>query len=196
MVQTKDEKMAKSVGNIAPLHELIAQWGRHAVVMYLIGGHYRQPLVFSEVELADADRRVYRIRDALRRVRAGEDCPELAHHLDAFMDALAANFNTPMALGAMFGWIREANARSQAAGGRDLERMLALLGLGDLSPLRSEPEADLDARALELLERREAARAAKDFDEADRLREEITALGWELRDRPDGPAELIARSSS
>jgi cysteinyl-tRNA synthetase len=196
MVQTKDQKMAKSVGNIAPLHELIAKWGRHAVVMYLIGGHYRQPLAFSELELADADRRVYRIRDVLRRVRTGEDCPELTHHLADFMDALAANFNTPMALGAMFGWIREANASSQPSGGRDLELMLALLGLGDLSPLRSEQDENLDGRALELLERRETARAAKDFDEADRLREEIKALGWELRDRPDGPAELIARSSS
>src|SRR5439155_24708567 len=66
MIQFTGEKMAKSVGNIAPLHEVIAQYGAEAVVMYLISGHYRQPLSFSPAELEDADRRVQRVRDALR----------------------------------------------------------------------------------------------------------------------------------
>src|SRR6202167_662575 len=54
MIQTTGEKMAKSAGNIAPLHEVIEQYGRDAVVMYLIGGHYRQPLAFSSSELEEA----------------------------------------------------------------------------------------------------------------------------------------------
>ena len=52
MVQMTGEKMAKSAGNIAPLHEVLADHGAHAVVMYLISGHYRQPLAFSEAQLA------------------------------------------------------------------------------------------------------------------------------------------------
>ena len=55
MIQSTGEKMAKSVGNIAPLHEVIERYGRDAVVMYLVSGHYRQPLAFSPAELEDAD---------------------------------------------------------------------------------------------------------------------------------------------
>src|ERR1700752_4253336 len=65
MIQSTGEKMAKSVGNIAPLHEELARHSAQALVMYLIPGHYRQPLAFSQAELDDADRRVQRIREAL-----------------------------------------------------------------------------------------------------------------------------------
>ncbi len=116
MIQTTGEKMAKSVGNIAPLHEVIRQYGRDAVVMYLLGGHYRQPLAFSPSELMDGERRVHRIRDALRRLQPGRPSPaEMASLLDAFFDALAHDFNTPAALAALFEWVREANRRG--AGG-------------------------------------------------------------------------------
>src|SRR5438270_223411 len=70
MIQKGEEKMAKSAGNIAPLHEVLERHGRDAVVMYLISGHYRQPLAFSQAALQAAERSVYRIRDALRRPRA------------------------------------------------------------------------------------------------------------------------------
>src|SRR5271155_1856094 len=71
MIHLTGEKMAKSVGNIALLHEVIDNFGSEAVVMYLISGHYHQPLAFSQAELEEADRRVYRIRDALRRLEPG-----------------------------------------------------------------------------------------------------------------------------
>ena len=81
MIQFTGEKMAKSVGNIAPLHEVIERYGRDAVVMYLASGHYRQPLAFSPSELDDADRRVHRIRDALRRLESGRPSPpDMAQH--------------------------------------------------------------------------------------------------------------------
>jgi len=132
MIQSTGEKMAKSVGNIAPLHELLdedgGRWGRHALVMYLIGGHYRQPLAFSREELEDADRRIDRIRDALRRVVMGEESPpDMAHHRAAFGDALADDFNTPRALASLFEWVREANRRGAGVGERDLREMLELL---------------------------------------------------------------------
>ncbi len=63
MIQSTGEKMAKSVGNIAPLHEVLEEWGRDAVVMYLIAGHYRQPLAFGEEPLEQAEANVRRIRD-------------------------------------------------------------------------------------------------------------------------------------
>src|ERR1035437_10859170 len=75
MIQLTGEEMAKSAGNIAPMHEVIGQYGRDDAVMYLIGGHYRQPLAFSPSELEDANRRIQRLRDALRRLDAGQPSP-------------------------------------------------------------------------------------------------------------------------
>jgi cysteinyl-tRNA synthetase len=196
MIQTTGEKMAKSVGNIAPLHEVLDEAGegsgRHAVVMYLIGGHYRQPLAFSRAELGDAERRVNRIRDALRRTVPGAASPpDMAGHRKAFSDALADDFNTPKALASLFEWVREANRRGEGVGDRDLREMLEILGLGDLTALETVGDvAGIDPEAVELLARREAARFDRDFEAADRLRDELSARGWEIRDGAGG-SELI-----
>jgi cysteinyl-tRNA synthetase len=193
MIQSTGEKMAKSVGNIAPLHEVLADYGRDAVLMYLISGHYRQPLAFSESELRDASRRVQRLREALRRLEAGQPSPpEMAHHKASFFAALADDFNQPAALSSLFEWVREANRREAGVGDRDLREMLEVLGFGELSALETvaEPGA-LDPQAAELLERRERARAERDFELADRIRAELRERGWEVRDGPEGP-ELIA----
>jgi cysteinyl-tRNA synthetase len=206
MVQITGEKMAKSVGNITPLHEVVKRYGRNCVVMYLIGGHYRQPLAFSEAELRDAERRVYRIRDALRRLAPGSPSPpDMASHRDAFFDALAEDFNTPKALASLFEWVRDANRRADAVGDAHrtyavgdahLREMLEVLGLGGLEPLHTEADAAaIDPQAVELLARREAARRERDFDLADRLREEIRSRNWEIRDGPNGP-ELIPAAGS
>jgi cysteinyl-tRNA synthetase len=204
MIQFTGEKMAKSVGNIAPLHEVIECYGRDAVVMYLASGHYRQPLAFSESELEEAGRRVQRIRDALRRLDAGKPSPpDMANLKDGFFDALAEDFNTPKALASLFEWVREANRRSGEAGGAgapvgdaDLREMLDVLGLGGLTPLQTAGDvATIDPEAVALLERRERARAERDFQSADALREELRARGWEIRDGPAG-AELIPTAGS
>jgi cysteinyl-tRNA synthetase len=189
MIQLTGEKMAKSAGNIALLHEVLAQHGRETVVMYLVGGHYRQPLAFSEAELEDATRRLARIREASRRLLAGAPSPEdMAHHREAFLDALAKDFNTPKALASLFEWIREANRRAEGVGDGDLRLMLGLIGLEDLSAV--EVADGEDRQAGELLAARELARRDRDFDLADRLREQIEARGWQIRDGSAGP-ELI-----
>jgi cysteinyl-tRNA synthetase len=190
MVQLGDEKMAKSVGNIWPLAGALDEFGRDALVMYFVGGHYRQPLAFSPEVLEEAGQRVYRVRNALARLQPGPSPPEMAHHREAFFDALAEDFNTPRAQAEMFEWIREANARTEPTGDADLREMLGVLGLGKLEPL-GEAES-VDPEVADLAERRERARQAHEFEEADRLREEIRARGWEVRDGAGGQ-ELIRR---
>ena len=74
-------------------------------------------------------------------------------------------------------------------GDAHLREMLGVLGLENLLDV---PVAEVDAEAQELLERRERARAERDFEEADRLRDELVARGWDVRDGPDGP-ELVRR---
>jgi cysteinyl-tRNA synthetase len=192
MIQLTGEKMAKSAGNIALLGEVLERYGRDAVVMYLASGHYRQPLAFSDSELRDAERRVQRIRDALRRLARGGASPaDMTHHKQAFFDALANDFNTPAALASLFEWVREANRREEAVGDGDLREMLSVLGLDGLTPLEAASDvAATDPAAVALLEQRERARATRDFQTADRVREELRARGWEIRDGPAGP-ELI-----
>jgi cysteinyl-tRNA synthetase len=196
MVRLEGEKMAKSVGNIFLLHEALAAHGRDALIAYFCAGHYRQPIAYSDERLAEAARSVERIRDAGRRLVAGDSPAALAPLREAFFDALADDFNTPRALATVFEWVREANRRAEAGervGNVDLREMLGVLALD--SVLDADAAAGgPDLAAQELLERRQAARAAKDFAEADRLRDELSALGWAVRDSADGPT-LVPRAS-
>ncbi len=182
MIQLTGEKMAKSVGNIALLHEVLAANGPLVVVMYLVSGHYRQPLAFSDAALEQARANVNRIREAGRRLSPGSSPAELHPLRDRFFDALARDFNTPEALAVVNEWIRQAGALSAAGaaatGDSHLREMLDVLGLEAL--LDAAEEAPAAVR--ELAERRERARAERDFAASDRLREEIAAQGWEVRD--------------
>jgi len=182
MIQSTGEKMAKSVGNIAPLHEVLERYGRDAVVMYLISGHYRQPLVFSEAALEQAKANVGRIREAARKLTPGPSNDEWVRTFrDSFFAALANDFNTPLALANLNEWIRGA-AHLGVKGDQDLHEMLGVLGLESLLSAPAQAPSDVE----ELARRRELARAERDFAAADRLRDEIAALGWEVRDGPAG----------
>jgi len=115
----------------------------------------------------------------------------MARFKEAFFDALAQDFNTPKALAALFEWLREANRRGEGVGDSDMRAMLEVLGLDGLEPLESTGDLEaIDPQAFALLQRRQAAREQRDFRQADRVRDELLALGWEIRDGPDG-SELI-----
>jgi cysteinyl-tRNA synthetase len=187
MVRLDKAKMAKSVGNIFVLHDALATYGRDALIMYFCGGHYRQPVEFDDQRLEEASARVRRIREAARKLIPGAS-PEWSSPLrEGFFDALAYDFNTPRALAAVFDWVREANASDSPVGAGDLREMLGVLGLENL--LEAE-EADAPPEAVELSQARERARAARDYGEADRLREQLREMGWEVRDGSGGP-ELL-----
>jgi cysteinyl-tRNA synthetase len=189
MVQTGSEKMAKSVGNISPLHEALDRHGRDALAMYFVGGHYHQPIAYSDAAVAEAGAAVERIRDLVRRLDPDAPAPEgLDEYVERFFDQLADNFNTPAARAVLFEWVSEANRRLDAGerlGYGRLGEMLHALGLEALLDA-GEPEAD--AGAERLLGEREQARAARDFERADRLRDELAGMGYEVRDGPQGPS--------
>jgi cysteinyl-tRNA synthetase len=185
MVRLDKAKMAKSVGNIFVLGDALAKYGRDALIMYFVGGHYRQPIEFDDDRLTDASRFVDRIREAGRPLTAGES-PQWSPALrERFFEALARDFNTPAALSTVAEWVSWAN-RSEpgTVGDGDLREMLGVLALDNLLDL---PDAAAPEHVTALLEAREQARLARDFAEADRLRDEIRAAGWEVRDGPDGP---------
>jgi cysteinyl-tRNA synthetase len=189
MIRLESAKMSKSVGNIFVLNEALEAYGREALVMYFCEGHYRQPVEFDDERLEAAAARVRRIREAGRRLSSGPSPPWSAALRERFLDSLANDFNTPQALEAVAQWVSEANRAEAPVGDADLREMLDLLGLESLlEPQRVEAPADV----VELRDARERARAGRDYAEADRLREEIRARGWEVRDGPNGPELLPA----
>jgi cysteinyl-tRNA synthetase len=164
-------KMSKSEGNIVTIRDAVERWGREAVLVFFLTGHWSKPIDFSDDVMAAAEARVERLREVFRgEPVAGDDWQEL-------VSALEDDFNTPEALAVLHGW-------------RDhdlLRRALELFGLASLAEA-----VDAPPEIVQLAERRRAARAARDFDEADRLRAEIEAAGWEARDVADG-FQLVPR---
>jgi len=205
MVESDAEKMSKSEGNIFQLSEALDRYGREAVVLYLISGHYRQPLAFGPEQMEQSVARVERLRNFFRehpvggesggasaeqqRGGSGESPPDSpSGRLSQFREALADDFNTPRALAEAFELVGEAN-RGEVADDDAvpvLVEMLELIGLGSLSQPDEGVEADSEAQ--ELMAEREEARAAKDFARADEIRDKLAELGWEVRDSASGPS--------
>src|SRR3954449_6004833 len=188
MVQLDEEKMSKSVGNIFQLSEAIERYGGQAVVAYLISGHYRQPLAFSDEQLQEAAARVERVRNYFRVAPSGEPDEFLTDRRQAFLDALADDFNTPQAFAVLFEIVAEGNRRPLPGAREVLTELLPLLGLDSVI----EAEEEAPAEAQKLLAAREEARRGKDFDRADALRDQLGAMGWEVRDETGG-ARLVRR---
>ena len=187
MIRLHDAKMAKSAGNILSLRVALDRYGRDALIMYLCGAHYRQPIDFGDAQLRQASARVRRLQELRHHVTEASSPDWSAPLRERFFTALADDFNTPRALAAVFDWVTQANRR-RGAGAADLREMLDVLGLANL--LQSGALAIPDD-VLALARFREQARARGDFTTADRIRAELHARGWEPRDHPDG-TELVA----
>jgi len=191
MVRVADEKMSKSVGNIFQLSEALDRFGPEAVVAYLVSGHYHQPLEFSDRALEEARARVERIRNFLLELPdedGNQADPVVIARRDAFVDALVQDFNTPRAFAELFELISVGNRRELIGARAALEEMLPLLGLESLLG----PAEAADPEAERLLAEREEAREAREFDRADRLRDELAERGYQVRDTPEG-ARLVRK---
>ena len=188
MLRLDAEKMSKSLGNTFGLADAIDRHGAPTLLMYFAQGHWRQPMEYDDARLIEAAAFAQRIREAGRRLADGPS-PEWSGPLrERYLDVLAADFNTPQALAVVADWIRSANRETPGTVGRaDLAEMLDLLGL---ATLLTAPTTVASAPAQALMAAREQARAVRDYAEADRLRDELRAHGFEVRDGPTGPRLL------
>jgi cysteinyl-tRNA synthetase len=168
------EKMSKSLGNDMTIRGVVDTWGREVALMLLLSGQWRKPLDFNEGTLEQAAAQLETFRNVFRSPS------EPVGDWTALEAALDDDFNTPEALAVLHGW-------------RDhelLRRALAIFGLASLADTEEAP-----AEVAELAERRRKARDARDFAGADRLRDEIAAVGWEVRDVAEPPGyRLVPRS--
>jgi cysteinyl-tRNA synthetase len=200
-------KMSKSLGNFYTLRDLVERGYHGREIRYvLMTAHYRAPLNFT-FEALDAARaalaRLDEFRERLMSVAgaaepAGTPPEWVSRGNRAFRDAMANDLDTPVALAALFDLIHAGNraldARICAAGDAasalaalvDIDRVLGIMARDE------SPEAGPEV--MELVEARTQARALRDWAAADRARDRLAALGWEVRDTPDGPKLKPSRS--
>lgn len=201
-LQVNGEKMSKSANNFYTLRDLMEKgWKGREIRMVLINGHYRQPLNFTFDALAGARASLARIDECVDKLSecaggapAGRAPDWAVSAAEAFRDAVNDDLNLPEGFAALFSLVRGANTalyqermltpEAAAAVLALLEQIDVVLGLIFFD--RPEMEDTLPAELLELLKQREVARANKDWAASDRVRDEILALGWEVRDSKEG----------
>jgi cysteinyl-tRNA synthetase len=203
-VEVEGTKMSKSLGNFVTLTDLITRADPRAYRLLVVRSHYRSPMEVTPDAMADAGRGLERL-DALARrfslpdviatspggvVVQGQDAgagidPMV---LERFRAAMDDDLNTPAVVADIYDLSSRANAAADAgddvaaaAAAHDACALAGALGLG----LHAET-GEIDDAARSLAVERDAARAARDWDRADALREELTATGWTVEDAPTG----------
>jgi cysteinyl-tRNA synthetase len=175
MLRFTGEKMSKSVGNVATIRETLDEYGAATVLVFFLGGHWRKPIDFSPETMAQAAAR----RDTLRNAFTVQPAAHDEAGWGAFAAVLDDDFDTPAALAVLHEWATTGQLAL-------LRRGLGVFGLDSLA-VRDEAPPEV----VELAERRVVARAERDFETSDRLRDELAALGWQMRDESDGGYLLV-----
>jgi cysteinyl-tRNA synthetase len=174
MLEFGGEKMSKSLGNDVSIRNVLDTWGREVALLFFLTAHWRKPIDFTDDTLAQAKAQWQSFGQAIYEAKPSQ--PTVGW--EAFEAALDDDFNTPEALAVLHEWRRASELDL-------LSRGLSIFGLGFV------PERPPD-EVLAVVEEREAARAARDFERSDELRDRIAALGWVVQDGPDGPT-LVPR---
>ena len=196
MVQVNQEKMSKSLGNFFTIRDVLKEYTAETVRFFLLSGHYRSQLNYSESHLQQAHSGLERLYTAMRGITAAPTSEEIrAPYEVRFRAALNDDFNVPEAMSVLFDITREVNrqrAENPSAAAQLVGLMIeygAVLGILQQSPEAFLKGADVDtdvAQIEALIAERNAARAAKDWQRADVARDQLQELGIVLEDTAEG----------
>jgi cysteinyl-tRNA synthetase len=199
-INIDDEKMSKSLGNFFLIRDVLKVYDAETIRFFVVRAHYRSPLNYSDVHLDDARASLKRLYTALQRVQpAPVEIDWAQAHAARFKAAMDEDFGTPEAVAVLFELAGEINRATSPDEAAQLAGLLRALG-GCLGLLQGPPEAFLRAGAsldestiVALIEERAAAKAAKNFTEADRIRKELLAQRIELKDSPSGTTWTVVK---
>ncbi len=189
MVQLGDEKMSKSLGNLVTIREALEHYGADALRLFILTGHYRSPLRYSEEGLSAAGRGAERLQLAVEAPLPKGDGKPADEARERFIAAMDDDLGTPQALAVLFDLARDINKARDA--GVPAGNALALLReLGDVLGLRFQAPPSNGGHAapfIDLLVRvRDELRAARQFALADLIRKELTTFGIAIEDGREG----------
>ena len=189
-----DEKMSKSLGNVVTVRDALKTYSNDAIRLWICQSHYRSPATYDPENLVAAERAVRRLRQAADAPNSGAgsgDVYDANHIKQRFIQAMDDDLNTPRALAAIFDLTRE--IFTQQTRGADISKGQATLRelSGVLGLTLQEPEtagAIDDAEIEVLIEKRQQARAQRDYATADQIRDDLAEMGIEISDTPQGTA--------
>jgi cysteinyl-tRNA synthetase len=182
-----NEKMSKSLGNFFTIRDVLERFDGETLRFFMLRTHYRSPFNFSDANLEDARQALRRLYTALDGVTPSEEPLDGSHpQAAAFRAAMDEDFNTPVALAVLFDLASELNRTRSTQTAALLRSLGGVLGVLQQSP-KVYLQGGLDAGSIETaVAARQAAKAAKNYAEADRIRKELAAQGVELKDTPQG----------
>jgi cysteinyl-tRNA synthetase len=190
-INVDNEKMSKSLGNFFTIRDVLKEFDAETVRFFVVRSHYRSPLNYSDVHLNDARSALKRLYTALSLVPAASVEIDWAQPQAArFKAAMDEDFGTPEAVAVLFELAAEVNRTQSVQAAGLLKALGACLGLLQDSPeafLQAGVAGGVDAAAVQAqIEARAAAKAAKDWAEADRIRQALLAQGIVLKDSAAG----------